>query len=65
MVYWVHVMLVYGDVAKPFKRSLGITGTWLAAAGVTALMLALSVVWLHWKARRAAKIRPAAKLAAA
>jgi peptidoglycan/LPS O-acetylase OafA/YrhL len=65
MVYWVHVMLVYGDLAKPFKRKLDITGTWLVTVGVTALMLALSIAWLRWKAYRAARSQPAAELVAA
>jgi peptidoglycan/LPS O-acetylase OafA/YrhL len=65
MVYWVHVILVYGGLAEPLKRSLGITQTWVATATVTVLMLALSIAWLRWKAHRAAKLRPAAELAAA
>jgi hypothetical protein len=65
MVYWVHVMLVYGDIAKPWKRMLGVTGTWLAIVLVTALMLGLSVAWLRWKAYRAARIQPAEARAAA
>lgn len=55
MVYWVHVMLVYGDLAKPLKRTLDIPGTWLVTGVVTALMLGLSVAWMRWKAYRAAK----------
>ena len=65
MVYWVHVILVYGELARPLKRTLDVTGTWLATAAVTALMLGLSVAWLRWKAYRAAKLQPVAKLAAA
>ncbi len=65
MVYWVHVMLVYGDIAKPWKRTLGVSGTWLATAAVTVLMLGLSVAWLRWKAYRAGRIRPAPVTAAA
>jgi peptidoglycan/LPS O-acetylase OafA/YrhL len=61
MVYWVHVMLVYGDVAKPLKRALSIPGTALATLLVTLSMVALAAVWLWWKARRA----PAANVAAA
>ncbi len=53
MVYWVHVVLVYGHIFRSLKRSLSVPLTALAAVIVTLLMLALSVVWLRWKARRA------------
>jgi fucose 4-O-acetylase-like acetyltransferase len=53
MVYWVHVMLVYGDVAKPLKRALSIPETALATLLVTLSMVALAAAWLWWKARRA------------
>ncbi len=65
MVYWVHVMLVYGDIAKPLKRTLDIPGAALATVGVTALMLGLSVAWLRWKQYRAARVQVAAARAAA
>jgi uncharacterized membrane protein len=51
LVYWVHVMLVYGNIAKPWKRTLSIPETALAFAGVTALMVALAAARLAWKAR--------------
>ena len=54
-VYWVHVMLVYGDLAKPFKRALSIPQTVLATLLVMLAMVALAAAWLWWKARRAAK----------
>ena len=53
MVYWVHVMLVYGSLVSPLKRNLSIPQTALATLLVTALMVAMSAVWLRWKARRA------------
>ena len=53
MVYWVHVMLVYGAVIRPIKRKLDIPEAALAVAIVTALMVLLSVGWLRWKERRA------------
>jgi uncharacterized membrane protein len=59
MVYWVHVMLVYGSVVRPLKRGLGIGETALAVAIVTALMVALSAAWLGWKARGARRSKPA------
>jgi uncharacterized membrane protein len=52
MVYWVHVMLVYGAVVRPIKRKLDIPQVALATLVVMGLMVALSVVWLQWKARR-------------
>jgi uncharacterized membrane protein len=52
MVYWVHVMMVYGDISKRFKGRLTIPQTTLATMVVILLMLALSVAWLAWKARR-------------
>jgi len=53
MVYWVHVMLVYGNIAKWFKGNLTIAQTTLATLAVMLLMLAMSVAWLRRKARRA------------
>jgi uncharacterized membrane protein len=52
MVYWVHVMMVYGILAKPIKRTLSIPAAAAATLLVTSLMLALSAAWLWWKARR-------------
>jgi uncharacterized membrane protein len=55
MVYWVHVMLVYGGLVKPIKRKLDIPQAVLATLVVIVLMAALSVAWLRWKAWRAAR----------
>jgi uncharacterized membrane protein len=52
MVYWVHIMIVYGIFVRPIKRQLSIPQTALATAVVTALMVALSVIWLRRKERR-------------
>jgi fucose 4-O-acetylase-like acetyltransferase len=41
MVYWVHVMLVYGDILKPLKRALSVAEAALATVIVVSLMLAL------------------------
>ena len=57
MVYWVHVILVYGTLVQPLKRSLSIPLTALAVVLVTGLMVALSALWLWWKCRRAARWR--------
>jgi uncharacterized membrane protein len=53
MVYWVHVMLVYGTWVRPIKRTLSIPLAALATVIVIVMMIALSVLWLRWKARRA------------
>jgi hypothetical protein len=53
LVYWVHVMLVYCNWAKPLKRSLTIPQTALATAVVTALMVGLAAAWMAWKRYRA------------
>jgi uncharacterized membrane protein len=56
MVYWVHVMLVYGTWLKPIKRTLSIPLAALAAIIVILMMIALSAIWLRWKARRALRL---------
>jgi uncharacterized membrane protein len=52
MVYWIHVMIVYGAVIRPIKRQLSIPQAALATATVTAGMVALSMGWMWWKSRR-------------
>ncbi len=54
MVYWVHVMLVYGIISAPVKRSMNAWQAALATALVTALMVWLSARWTSWKQQRAA-----------
>jgi uncharacterized membrane protein len=49
MVYWVHVMLVYGWAAGRWKGGLTIPQTAVVTAGVIALMVALSAARLRWK----------------
>jgi uncharacterized membrane protein len=53
-VYWVHVMLVYGIIAAPVKRTMTAWQAALATALVTLLMLWMSNAWLQWKQRRRA-----------
>jgi hypothetical protein len=55
LVYWVHVVLVYGSLAKPFRRALDAPQAALATLTVMALMLALAEARLWWSARRAAR----------
>ncbi len=64
MVYWVHVVLVYGALAKPFKRTMNIPQVALATSIVAALMLGLSLAWLNWKKSRGA-LKPVAASAPA
>jgi uncharacterized membrane protein len=52
MVYWVHVMMVYGAVVRPIKRQLSIPQATVATAVLTGMMVALSAGWLWWKGRR-------------
>lgn len=63
MVYWVHVMLVYGDVSKVFKRALSIPQAAFATAGVILLMVALSASWIWWKVRKAKRWKAATTVA--
>jgi uncharacterized membrane protein len=57
MVYWVHVVLVYGDILKPAKHALSIGQTVTATLTVIVLMVGLSSAWLRWKHRRAERLR--------
>ena len=57
MAYWVHVMLVYGNLAKPLRRALNIPEAAAAIVAVTAAMVALAAAKLWWVARRAQKLR--------
>ena len=60
MVYWVHVMLVYGIVSAPVKRTMTPLQSGLMTALITALMIWLSARWMAWKQRRAAPPAPGA-----
>jgi uncharacterized membrane protein len=61
MVYWIHVMIVYGAVVRPIKRQLNIPQATLATVVVTAAMVLMTALWLRWKSTRT----PTAKVAAA
>lgn len=65
MVYWVHVMFVYGDISKPLKRAMGVPGATFATVLLMAAMVALSMAWLWWKAARAERWRLATSVAGA
>jgi uncharacterized membrane protein len=60
MVYWVHVMIVYGSLVRPMKRALSIPEGALAVAIVTLMMVVMSALWLDWKRRRAVRRAPVA-----
>jgi uncharacterized membrane protein len=60
MVYWVHVMIVYGSLVQPLKRTMSIPQAALATLTVMLMMVAMSALWLEWKKRRAAKVMGAA-----
>jgi uncharacterized membrane protein len=49
LVYWVHVMLVYGVTAAPLKRSLTPAGSAVAALTVLVLMIALAELRLRYR----------------
>jgi uncharacterized membrane protein len=49
MVYWVHVMIVYGTIIRPIKRQLSIPQATIATVLLIALMVAMSALWLGWK----------------
>jgi uncharacterized membrane protein len=57
MVYWIHVMIVYGAVVRPIKRALSIPQTAAATILLTGMMVAMTALWLRWKARRAVVVR--------
>ncbi len=52
MVYWVHVMLVYGILSAPIKRTMNAWQTALATALMVSLMVWLSARWMAWKQRQ-------------
>lgn len=63
MVYWVHVVLVYGALAKPIKRTMSIPQATAITAALIALMVLLSIMKLKWAATRAERKRAATSVA--
>jgi len=55
LVYWVHVLLVYGLLAEPLKKGLDLWQTAAATGAVIVLMLLLAVVRLRWGGRARGK----------
>jgi uncharacterized membrane protein len=62
LVYWVHVMMVYGTWANPIKRTMNGWQAALATLAVTALMVGLAALRLRFTAWRADKRRSVAVL---
>jgi uncharacterized membrane protein len=53
LVYWVHLMLVYGPVTAALQQGLSIAAASLAVAGMIGLMVALAAARSKWAARSA------------
>jgi uncharacterized membrane protein len=65
LVYWVHVMLVYGNVTNPLRRALTVPQSALATAGVIVLMIALAELRLRWTGGRGARWKTGTTVAGA
>jgi uncharacterized membrane protein len=52
LVYWVHIILVYGPLTAAFQKALSIPATALAVVAMIALMVGLSALWQWWKGRK-------------
>ncbi|MBZ5580008.1 MAG: DUF1624 domain-containing protein [Acidobacteriia bacterium] len=65
LVYWVHVMLVYGTLTNPLRRALTISQAALATMAVIALMVVLAEARLRWSAKKGERWRAATTVAGA
>ena len=65
LVYWVHVMLVYGSLTNAIRRALTVSQAVLATVLVILLMIALSEIRLRWRARQTERWRMATTTAGA
>jgi uncharacterized membrane protein len=52
LVYWVHVMMVYGDVIRSLRRGMTVGQSVLATVIITLLMVALAAGRLWWRDRQ-------------
>lgn len=52
MVYWVHLMLVYGPLTAAFQKALSIPATVVAMISVIALMVGMTALWQWWRGKR-------------
>jgi uncharacterized membrane protein len=57
LVYWVHVVLVYGAIAKPIKRTMTMPQAMAATLLLTASMVLLAEAKLRWAAWRKERMR--------
>ena len=65
LVYWVHIMLVYGTLTNAIRRTLTVPQAALATLVVILLMIGLSEIRLRWRARQAERWRLATTTAGA
>ena len=65
LVYWIHVMIVYGNVTNPIRRGLTVSQAALATLLVILLMIGLSEMRLRWRARQVERWRSATTIAGA
>jgi hypothetical protein len=52
MVYWVHLMLVYGPLTAAFQKALSIPATVVATLAAIALMVGMTAWWQWWRGKR-------------
>lgn len=57
LMYWIHVDLCYGGIARPLRGRLDIPRASLALVGLTVLMLAISIVRTRYGAAIAGALR--------
>jgi len=65
LVYWVHVMIVYGNLTNPIKRTLTLSQAALATLLVIGLMIGFSEARLRWRAKQVERWRSATTVAGA
>ena len=65
LVYWVHVVLVYGNLTNSIRRALTVSQAALATLLVTVLMIGLSEIRLRWRARQIERWKLATTVAGA
>ncbi len=65
LVYWVHIMVVYGTLTKSIRHALTVPQAALATVAVTILMVGLSETRLRWKERQVKRWRAATTVAGA
>jgi uncharacterized membrane protein len=53
LVYWVHLILVYGPLTAAWQKALSIPFTVLTTVALIGLMVGLAVLWQRWRRRAA------------